>query len=938
MCLTENTPRVNRLSILPLSSRLIKERLGKKRGKRYIFRAMENTENKLTGLSDEEVRASREKYGTNRIAERKQTTFWSAFMETFGDPMIRILIFITILMMAMWALGKVKPELDIEQKLAEPLGTLMAVILVGIISAKTEVSSDKKYRALKERSKKAECKVLRNGLPHVIAPDEVVKGDFIILQAGDKVAADGVLVSGSLSVDNSVLNGETEECEKSAAFDSYLSEEITGDVFVDSYSLFRGAVISDGSGIMRAERVGGSTMMGKMASEMNDEDVDSPLKVKLTALAKKITVSGYVSAALIVVLYLGKNIIDAGGMERFFALSFSQIFNTFIRVVDLAVLILVCAVPEGLPLMISLVLMQNTAKMLDHNVLVRKAKGIETAGSLNILFTDKTGTITKGFMEVVSLFRGDGEPFSFSEMLGMCILSNTKAMRDKDGNVVGGNATDRALMNYIKAHNGEKALEKAKVKMSEPFSSAKKFAQSLVQKDKESYVFYTGAYEKILAECAFYINEKGEVLPFTAEKREALERKILSLAEKSMRMIAFSYKEGEDFVEGEIASSSVLISLAAIKDEVRAESREAIRAVKRAGIQVVMITGDKTETAKAIARDACLIGEDENENAVFSSSDLASMSDEEIEAVIPSIRVISRALPTDKSRMVRVCQKLNLVCAMTGDGVNDSPALKKADVGFAMGSGTEAAKEAGDIVILDDNFASIKSAIWYGRTIYHNILKFITFQLGINFVAVLTTLLSPLAGLSSPLTVVMLLFVNLVCDSLGSLMFGNEAEEEKYLLEKPRRRDESIVSAKMLYSVISSGLYLTAVGLWLLRSAPFIGISGTYETSSLFFVFFIWASLFNGFNCRSDGLDIFSSLKRNPAFIRVFFVIVLIQFLVVYSSAVSILGIVGEIFGVAPLSAFQYLCAVLLSATVIPVSLSFKLFSSFKSNKKKGEV
>lgn len=902
---------------------------------------MENTQEKMTGLTSEEVALSRSENGDNSIPEGKAASFWGEFTESFRDPMIRLLLLVTFLMLCMWILGKVKPEIGIEQKLAEPLGTFFTVILVGLISAKTGVESDRKYRALKAKSKKEECRVIREGSVFVIPVEEVVKGDLVILQSGDKVCADGVLLSGFLTVDNSALNGETEGCEKKAASSlASLPDEITGDTFVDHHSLFRGCVVFDGEGVMRADRVGLSTMMGKMAYQMREKEVASPLKVKLGALAKKISAFGYAAAALIVIIYLGRSILQAGGISSFFSMGFLAIFNSLLKVADLAVLILICAVPEGLPLMISLVLMQNTAKMLSHNVLVRKARGIETAGSLNLLFSDKTGTITKGFLEVTSLFAGDGRETPFSPEIAKCILSNTKAMTDKEGKIVGGNATDQALMRLVKEKGAEKETEGMKIKEREPFSSAKKFAKSLVEENGKSRVFYTGAYEKILDSCAFYVpsngESRGEILPFTKGEREKLEAKIDLLAAKSMRMIALAYKGGDNFKAREIPKEAVLLCVAAIKDEVRAESRSAILDVKKAGIQVVMITGDKLETARSIAEDAGLLEKGENENALFSSADLAKMSDDELKKIIPSIRVIARALPTDKSRLVRLSQEMNLVCAMTGDGVNDSPALKKADVGFAMGSGTEAAKEAGDIVILDDNFTSIKAAIWYGRTIYHNILKFITFQLSINFLAVLTTLLAPLFAFSSPLTVVMLLFVNLVCDSLGSLMFGGEAEEKKYLLEKPRKRDENIIRRSMLSIILSSGIYLTAAGLFLLKAAPFIGISGEKETSSLFFVFFIWGSLFNGFNCRSSSLDIFASLKRNPAFVRVFFLIVIIQFFVIYSGRLPFFGFIGEVFGVEPILPFQYFCAVSLSVTVIPFSLIFKFFQNRKKKEASG--
>ena len=342
----------------------------------------------IKGLTDKEVKESRAKFGSNEIPDSEPTTFWQEFKETFQDPMIKILLAIAVLMIVMFFFGYAE--------IYEPMGTIIAVLIVAFVTAKTGVASDTKYRELKKSTKKDQCKVHRNGVVAVIDVDDVVVGDQVLLQSGDKIPADGILHTGNLKVNNSALNGEAEECEKKAAGEGvYLAEEITGDTFVDSYSLFRGAVIFDGEGIMDVQKVGLHTMMGKMAEEMQEEEPDSPLKVKLSKLADQISKFGYIGAIVIAVMYFVYFIIMAGGFQAYFSMGPAKVVQDLIDAVSLAVVIIVCAVPEGLPLMISLVLMQNTSKMLDHNVLVRKAEGIETAGSLNILFSDKTGTITK---------------------------------------------------------------------------------------------------------------------------------------------------------------------------------------------------------------------------------------------------------------------------------------------------------------------------------------------------------------------------------------------------------------------------------------------------------------------------------------------------------------------------------------------------------------
>ena len=388
-----------------------------------------------------------------------------------------------------------------------------------------------------------------------------------------------------------------------------------------------------------------------------------------------------------------------------------------------------------------------------------------------------------------------------------------------------------------------------------------------------------------------------------------------------MRVLAFGYS-GKPLVENAINDDIVIIGLVGIRDDVRPEARDAIHQVQEAGIQVVMITGDRLETAVAIAKDAGLLKSEKDK--ALSSAQLNEMSDEEVKKIIPDIRVIARALPTDKSRMVRLCQEMNLVVGMTGDGVNDSPALKRADVGFAMGSGTEAAKEAGKIVILDDNFKSIKDAIWYGRTIYHNILKFCKFQLVINVAAVIVSAVAPFFGVEEPLKVTHLLFVNLVMDSLGAIMLGNEPALEKYMTEKPRRRDESIVSKKMMAQILTMGAWLTVLSFLYLK-LPFFKALFADEEQHLtgYFVLFIVSALFNGFNVRDDSFAIFSGLNENTGFIKVFFAIILVQALIVNAALIPfpLFTWIGNMFSCEPFGIVGWVTVVILAATMIPVDL-----------------
>ena len=884
---------------------------------------------KFNGLTDSQVEESRKKHGSNVIPDSEPATFWGEFKESFKDPIIRLLLAITFLMIVMYFFGYTQ--------IYEPLGIVVAVIIVAIVNAKTGVASDSKYRELKGNSEKDKCKVYRNGMITVIDVDDVVVGDKVLLQSGDKVPADGLLVSGNLKVNNAALNGEAEECLKTEADENFqFPEEITGDTFVDKHSIFRGAVIFDGEGVIEVRKVGLKTMMGKMAEEMQEDELDTPLKVKLKKLADQISMFGYIAAVVMAVVYLVHYVVVAGGINGFLGQGIDIILNQVMQAVLLSILIVVCAVPEGLPLMISIVLMQNTSRMLKHNVLVRKAQGIETAGSLNILFSDKTGTITKGSLEVVDFFLGDSNSIALNELskhskikglVDLAIGKNTLSMYDAAHKVIGGNATDQAMMKFIgeETYIALKESSEYEVSKYQSFNSSNKFSQARI--DSLGKTFYKGAPERLLAKATKYIDENGKTHDIDID---VLNRKIDELAAKAMRVLAFGYSEKE-LVEDEINDDLVIIGFVGVRDDVRLEAKQAIAEVLNAGIQVIMITGDRLETAIAIAKDAGLLKE--NTDKALSSAQLAQMTDDEIKEIIPKIRVIARALPTDKSRMVRLCQEMNLVVGMTGDGVNDSPALKRADVGFAMGSGTEAAKEAGDIVILDDNFNSIKNAILYGRTIYHNILKFCKFQLTINVTAVLVSAIAPFFGVEEPLKITHLLFVNLVMDSLGAMMLGNEPAMDKYMTEKPRRRDESIVSPNMMGQILIMAVWLTIISLVYLKHPFFISLfENDAQRMTGYFVLFIISALFNGFNVRDDGFGIFKGLDENKDFLKVFFTIILVQAVIVNTPLVpaEVFKWIGQMFSCEPFGIVGWVAVVLLGATMIPVDLVRKAITGQK--------
>ena len=867
----------------------------------------------LHGLNDEEVLESRQKFGDNKIIEAEPETFLDKFKDAFGDPMIKLLLAIACIMAIMAFLGYAE--------WGELIGIVISVLLVTGISAKTEMSSDNEYRKLKDGTKKELCKVYRNGKIVEIEVDDVVVGDRIIIQSGDKIPADGVLCSGAIAVDNSALNGESEECKKYAIPNDFIYREvaITGDTFVDKHSLFRGAVVVNGEGVLEVKKVGMMTMMGEMAKDMQDDDVESPLKVKLSKLADSISKFGYIGAVVIAITLMIHKVIVAGGVSPYFDLGMMYVFKDLLEVLMLAVVIIVMAVPEGLPLMIAIVLMQNTSKMLQNNVLVRKPIGIETAGSLNILFSDKTGTITKGELEVVEFFDGDLKDSYQSrnyikEYMGLCIGKNTGAMFDNNDKVIGGNATDKALLKFL-GKNEMNSLNDIKVIKSQGFNSANKYSGA----ELENVTVYKGAPERLLGKATKYINENGQVVQIDKDKLNA---KIDALADKAMRVLSFAYSQSE-LVEDTLPDDLVIVGFVGIRDDVRPEAKQAIKEVQNAGVQVVMITGDRKETAVAIAKDSGLIKSDDE--LAFTSEELNKMTDDEIKAVITKIRVIARALPTDKSRMVRIAQELNLVCGMTGDGVNDAPALKRADVGFAMGSGTDVAKEAGSIVILDDNFKSIENAILYGRTIYNNILKFIKFQLTINVAAVAVSAISPFFGVEEPLKITHILWINLVMDGLGALALGAEPALKKYMSEKPKSRTQSLVNKNMMSQVLCAGAWLGVISFAFLKLPffkEFFENEGQHLTA--YFSMFVFSAVANGFNVRSEGINIFDHIKENKGFIKVMLTIVLVQIILTFVG--------GEIFSCTPFGIKGWLIIIVMSLTMIPVDMLRKII--MKSSKK----
>ncbi|MDH5599511.1 MAG: HAD-IC family P-type ATPase, partial [Cyclobacteriaceae bacterium] len=670
----------------------------------------------------------------------------------------------------------------------EAVAIAVAVALATLVATFSEFKNEASFQKLQEEASQIKNMVFRNNQLIQVSVSDIVKGEYVFLQAGDKLPADGKLIAGTLKLNQSSLTGESDSVSKIAADLDFMPKYTD---FSEVHSLFRGSVVDEGEGVMIVEMVGDQTIYGSLARELSVSDNRlSPLQVKLANLASLISRWGYIAASFVALSYIFNTAFVKNNFESEKILDYFSDLEIFLpdvlNAMVFSIIIVVAAIPEGLPMMIAIVLSLNMRKLLMEKVLVRRLLGIETAGSLNILFSDKTGTITKGKLEAFSFISGDVNRYNgFSEipekirnLLTVSILENSSSFISEEGEITGGNISERALVAFIdknSLHDFLKLdfLHERKIL----FNSLRKFSATQIKEksssgilNHSSHTLLKGAPEIILENCRAYYNENGEkVQSDTFDKLTAYSDE---MADHGIRLIAIAISETPIKKDESLPEDCTLLGIVCIRDEIREESKTSIEAVQNAGIQVVMITGDRVGTATAIAKEVGLVTKDSDR--ILVSSELNQSTDEEIEAILSDIKVIARALPTDKSRLVRISKKLGKVVGMTGDGVNDSAALKQADVGVAMGSGSEVSKEAGDIVILDDNFNSISNAIRYGRTIFKSIRKFIIFQLTVNVAAVLTVLFGTLFFDTVPLTIIQILWINIIMDTLAAIAFGGE--------------------------------------------------------------------------------------------------------------------------------------------------------------------
>ncbi len=871
------------------------------------MQTLEIKEKTRTGLSEAEAAESRRIHGENVLPKAKQRPFILAFLKNLGDPVIRILLGALVINLIF---------LFRSSDIVETLGIGISVFTATLISTLSERGSERAYERL-EQTEGGKCRVRRREGVRELPFCEVCVGDIVILSAGDEVPADGILISGEVSLDQSSMTGESRAVRKMPGTDRGLLPSSPS-------SMLRGARLLSGSGEMRVEAVGAATMLGTISREVQAQVRESPLKVRLRKLAGQISRLGYIGAVLVALAFLFNIfIIDSSFSGELILEKLRDTPYLFSRLLDaftLGLTVVVVAVPEGLPMMIAVVLSSNVKRMVRDGVLVKKGVGIEAAGSMDLLFTDKTGTLTAGAMQVTSIVSPDGEVCaSFREFERKCpenadhyraaVILGSSCSTDPSGAVIGGNPTDRALFCSVKGKREVHGEAIARI----DFDSARKFSAVKIREGGATVWLYIGAPELLL--------------PKLTRKTPKMGKYISEMCRKGARGVALALYRGENIPKEGIPEGLEPIGAAILRDPVRKNAPAMLSRLHGAGIQVVMVTGDSRETAESIAKECGIMTG--RFNTVIDSGELSRMSDGDVKQILPRLAVVARALPSDKSRLVRIAQSQGRVTGMTGDGINDAPALRAADVGFAMGSGSAVAKDAGDIVILSDDLGGIANAVLYGRNIFKSIRKFICLQLTVNLSAVGVSMAGPFIGIDQPVTVIQMLWLNIIMDTLGGLAFAGEAAQERIMREKPKRRDEEILSPYMKSRISFLGLFSLALSLYFLSSerifSNFAESAGDAKFLSGFFAFFVFLGIFNCFNSRSDRLNLLSGLGKNPAFVLIIGSVAFLQILFTY--------IGGSILRTVALSARELAFSLSMALAAIPAGIIHTVWRRLRGKK-----
>ena len=867
----------------------------------------------IKGLSDSQVNESKSKYGTNQLAKKETESLWSMFIGAFDDIWIKVLCAALVLKIALAVLGVFVPALSGSNDVIEIISIILAIALATGFSTLSEYRNSSRSEALQEEYNKTYAKVMRNGKLVNILTNEIVKGDTILVQAGDKVPVDGLLFEGNIKVSQAALNGESRDETKTATTSM---DEATSTDYSSSCKIFMGSVVTSGEGYMVATVIGDDSELGKINKALTDENEEErkdTSSLKLEVVAAGIGKLGVSAAAIAGVLHVALTIFRANE-----AVTVVSVLLVIAEAVMLMASIVIMAVPEGLPMMNSLVQSMNTESMYKKNILVSHKAAFSDSAYMNVLFSDKTGTITEGNLSLVEFILGDGnivDSIQDKEFIEAITLNNL-AKVSSQGKAIGSNNMDRALLSYAIDKGYDDAKKDIdKVEEISGFDSEKKCA---TVKLKNGDIYWKGATENIINTVTHYMLSNGEVKEFTSQDKSNVEAKMLEQAKRTMKLLSVA-----KITNGK----TILMAVLCLRDNVRTDAVETVEILNDAGIQVVMVTGDAEETAVAIAKEAGII-KDEKKDVVLTHEQLESMSDEELKKVLPHLCVVSRAKPLDKKRLVSISQQLENVCGMTGDGVNDAPALKQADIGFAMGDGTAVAQEAGDVVILNNSLTSIKDCVLNSRTMAKSVGKFLIFQLTVNISTLLMNILAPILGWTEPFSIVQILWINLIMDTLAAMAFGGEPILDRYMKEQPAKRTDNILTKYIKSGIGTSSIFITLGSILILENIGGITSFVTpvdcanpelYEKTFMF-AFFIYAIIFNSLNTRTEKFNLFEHIGENKNFIRVMGAIFVLQTIII--------EIGGSVFETTTLNVKALLVSMALAILIIPVDMIRKAIVS----------
>jgi Ca2+-transporting ATPase len=828
------------------------------------------------GLSLQQVAVSRKAHGSNNLTPPVREPLWKQYLKKYNDPIIRILL-LAVAISAGVSLISGTGFLD-------TVGILAAILLATSLSFVSEYRSNREFDVLNAHRDDMPVKVFRDGCATSVPAREIVVGDRIILEAGDAIPADGwVLDADQIFSDESAFSGESEP----------VAKEVQAHVR-------KGTFVTAGKGRMAAEAVGDSAEMGVIAASLGiDHTTRTPLEFKLERLARIISRFGYAMAALIAFALVARGIVT-GELTGLNPESAVHLLHYFM----LAVVIIVVAVPEGLPMSVALSLSLAMRRMTRANCLVRRLIACETVGSATTICTDKTGTLTKNQMEVVVSSSGEpviaaGLPQTTAEWITLnAAVNGTAHLGERDGRLVTiGNSTEGALLRWLSSRSLDYRRIRAEtsVKKQVLFDSKRKRMSTVVQIGGKPILLVKGAPEIVADLCT----DKPDISGLT------------EYAARAMRVLAFAHLEIADDDESE--TKLVWDGFVGIRDELRDNIAASVALCGQAGIRVRMVTGDSRETAEAIARETGIL----KNGAVMTGAEFRSLSDQGRVNTVRDLDVLARAEPMDKLLLVQALQKGGDVVAVTGDGINDAPALKHADVGLSMGlSGTEVAREASDIVILDDSFATITSAVLWGRSLYENIQRFLLFQLTINFCACILAFLAPLLGYPEPFSILQILWINIIMDTLAAFALCSEAPHPGLMNHPPVPRDAQIISPFMWLSIVATGVFFIIAG-FLQITTGFLGGRNPAEAGTVFFTAFVLAQVWNGINCRAADGKMPPFFSGNPIFFSVMGIIVAAQFLIVQYG--------GRVFHTVPLGIGDWVAIIVLTASVLLIGVVIRI-------------